>query len=743
MIYRFADLELDVGRRQLRRGDKVLELSRLSLDVLLTLVEQAPDLVSYDKIIHQAWGPKRIVTPENLTQRVMMLRRALGDDAKEPVYIDAVRGQGLRLIPEVQRVASPTRQRYPVGHNNKRRVAALAVVLILAAVGYLVIRHGGAALDQQREGELAPSAITAEMAYIPAAGPALAVLPFVNMSGNPANEYLGDGIAEEIINELVQQTPLPVVARTSSFQFKGQQLDGRDIAERLDASHLLEGSVRKSDQRIRITAQLVDVSTGYHLWSEQYDRPLADMLDIQTEIAVRIVDEIQRQLQNESVPFASELAGPVSISGRGSTEPAAYEAYLQGLQHLHRALPNDLALALAHFERATQLDPGFFAAWKSLIDAQLLATSFPLLLQNFRTAYDRIEEWLAIARPLHPDSAYLDMVAGAMRALNHFEWKQGLARMERALPRLQDDAEALAFAGMTFLTVTYQELGAELLERAYLLDPHSPSVQMGLSWALFFSNRHKDAIELLDSKGNEYIKAATAAQIDFAMADVDELVRHVRIARRYVDADFPAMRSLETLLTTLRGDEARAREMSETLFEQMAEQPIMLGWGPRSEERVHDLYELSFEQRQPVLVFWALDPTIPKQPDSPLFHYIERQNLHQLPRDKTTQLFVLNEAEREAVLSSELQISTRELERFLGNYGSGFRAISIELRDDRLYYSRRYFEGSAAYMGNNTFKSLLEPDMQMQFFENESGEIDLCVWRWGQMTHYSYRRKQT
>lgn len=127
-------------------------------------------------------------------------------------------------------------------------------------------------------------------------GPTVAVLPFLNIGNNPDNDYLSDGISEEIINALVQQTNLPVVAHTSSFQFKDQAMDSKEIGKRLNASHLLEGSVRKSGATIRITAQLIDAPTGFHLWSNQYDRSIDDLFVIQTEIAGSIVDKIKLQL---------------------------------------------------------------------------------------------------------------------------------------------------------------------------------------------------------------------------------------------------------------------------------------------------------------------------------------------------------------------------------------------------------------------------------------------------------------
>ena len=245
VVYEFGDLKLDVERRELHRGDDAIKLTRLSFAMLQLLVEAAPRLLSHDEVIDGVWGADRVITPENLSQRLTQLRKALGDDVQNPSYIESVHGQGLRLIPDVRRVPHASDAALESASQDARQesrskpeVAARrplapwigAAALVLAGIALVFIDF------PPRE---APSG---EYAASPGA---VAVLPFVNMSDDPGNEYFSDGVSEEIMNALVRHTELPIIARTSTFQFKDQALDTREIGDILGATHLLEGSVRK------------------------------------------------------------------------------------------------------------------------------------------------------------------------------------------------------------------------------------------------------------------------------------------------------------------------------------------------------------------------------------------------------------------------------------------------------------------------------------------------------------------
>jgi TolB-like protein/tRNA A-37 threonylcarbamoyl transferase component Bud32 len=193
--------------------------------------------------------------------------------------------------------------------------------------------------------------------------PSIAVLAFANLSADRENEYFSDGLAEEIINALNRIDGLRVAARTSSFSFKGKSAEIADIAKRLNVRHVLEGSVRKAGSRVRVTAQLVDASSGYHLWSERYDRQLEDIFDVQDEIARSIADRLKVALAVEGTARLVKVA---------TNNMEAYQHYLKGRAMLYRRGPW-IARALESFQRAVDLDPNYAQAWAGVADAYTTA----------------------------------------------------------------------------------------------------------------------------------------------------------------------------------------------------------------------------------------------------------------------------------------------------------------------------------------------------------------------------------
>ena len=312
MRYRVGDLVLDTGTRQVNRGNKTLKLGALTFDLLLSLVESAPDLVTYDELAEQVWQG-RPVTPETITQRAKMLRDALSEDAAEPRYLESIRGRGYRLIADVESLSAET---------TRKPARRVIYFLAITAVALLAALYLAARLPDED-----PT-------------PSVAVLPFVDMTDSGDQQYLADGIAEELINELAGLSGLHVVSRTSSFTFRGENEDLKAIGDALGVSAVLEGSVRRSQGDIRITVQLIDVTRDKHLWSDTFDRKQEDIFAIQEEIATAVAGVLGVTLG---------VGGVNDFWGAGTRSFAAYEAYLK-----------------RQYELATELDPEYAAAWGRL-----------------------------------------------------------------------------------------------------------------------------------------------------------------------------------------------------------------------------------------------------------------------------------------------------------------------------------------------------------------------------------------
>lgn len=758
LIYQFSDLQLDVGRRQLFRGDAVIKLTKLSFEVLRVLVQASPNVVSYEDLIRQAWGEKRIVTPENVAQRILMLRQSLGDDASNPKYVEGVRGQGLRLIPEVSRFVpedgvvdrgvvgvSQTADIARKGYLRSRYLHYLAFGLTLTlAIVVAVKRPGIDPAAKTAEDELRPSdqgqfhEERSNVAVPPIdliTVPTIAVLPFVNMSDDPANEYFSDGVSEEIINTLVKQTRLPVIARTSSFQFKDQAIDGKVIGELLAASHLLEGSVRKSGRRVRVTAQLIDSASGVHLWSEQYDRQIDDLLEIQTEIAFQIVGEIRAQIDLAVDRRVPEIVGARIDVSPGKVHPEAYEAYLKGLMHRNRMLPDDIARALEYFAEACELDPTFAEAWKARIATQLLATGWKFLVTSHAQAYDNIETWLATIMPAEADNPEVKALHGVILAMNHYRWTEGLQEVEEALPYLDNKPGMLGYLAGIYFWLGQIERAVELMEQSSRLDPYDFAKKAALGSWYSILGRQREGDAMLEQGADTYMGVMEAGLQSFMRGNTTELDKNLRMARSFVRPDHPAIVSLESFYLLLKDDRQAAEELTRPLLDNMREQTVALGYLAIPNKRLADVYAMAEQQRQPIIGYWLLNGAR----DEIIAPYWEKLKLDELPEAGRGRTGLWTEAQRQELIETERLLSAESLRRFVGTYKASGQRIEITMVDGRLHHRRRYGAGWLIAAEEGRFLGFDENDFSVKFLANEEGVYDLCIWTVGQLSWYGYR----
>ena len=317
-----------------------------------------------------------------------------------------------------------------------------------------------------------------------AEAPSIAVLPFTSMSADVDNEYFSDGVTEELINALTQLDGLQVAARTSSFSFKGRPVEIGEIARRLHVRHLLQGSVRRAAGRVRVMVQLVDASNGFQIWSERFDRDLADIFDVQDEIARAIVRRLK-------VEFAIEDA--TRLVKVTTTNMEAYQAYLQGRAMLYRRGPW-IAKALESFKRAVELDERYAQAWAGLADAQTV-----LCYSGYDRPDHRMPEALAAAtRALELDPGSAE--AHTALACASLMWERDFAKAEReflhALALNPKYVQARCWYGLFFLqwTVSRLDEGLAQARQAFESDPLSAYATMVLSFALGTVGRAEPAL---------------------------------------------------------------------------------------------------------------------------------------------------------------------------------------------------------------------------------------------------------
>ena len=344
-------------------------------------------------------------------------------------------------------------------------------------------------LDAWRRGRDIHLAGAAEPKVVPqpaAATPSVAVLPFIDLAGDKEKEYFGDGLADEIITALARVPGLRVTARTSSFAFRGKDQDIRKIASSLNAGAILEGSVRRSGSRIRVTAQLINAADGYHLWSQAYDREMAEIFGIQEDVSRAIVEALRIR-----------LVGAVRPAHRRAADPEAYRLWLKGRYHCIRHTPDELLRSRAFFTQSAALDPSFPPAWLGIAESWWQCAAFGLESPREAVSIGR----LAVARTLELDesSGEAHAMLGIYSGLHDFDWAAAEREFNLAVDLGPTSPEVHLKRAAYLLEPTARVAEAEAeLETALELDPLSPVVLTYLGQCLMFERRYEEAIERLE-----------------------------------------------------------------------------------------------------------------------------------------------------------------------------------------------------------------------------------------------------
>lgn len=309
----------------------------------------------------------------------------------------------------------------------------------------------------------------------------IAVLPFANMSGDPENEYFGDGLAEELLNALVRVDGLRVAARTSSFEYKGQNLDVRRIGEALDVAAVLEGSVRRVGDRVRVTAQLIRAEDGFHLWSETYDRTMDDIFALQDEISLAIVDALRVTLG------ASEREAVVT---HATTNVAALEAYMRGRFEMNKRTGASLRLAVEYFEDAVEADSEYARAYSGLADSWILMSGYAGTAEE--ESNTRAEEYARRALELDPDLAEANASLGLVLR-NQGDVDGSIPLLERATQLNASYSPAFHWLGLSYSQAGRLQDALRVARRAVEIDPQYLTAKRALAGLLRDLGRHDEA----------------------------------------------------------------------------------------------------------------------------------------------------------------------------------------------------------------------------------------------------------
>jgi TolB-like protein/Tfp pilus assembly protein PilF len=334
-------------------------------------------------------------------------------------------------------------------------------------------------------------------------GQSVAVLPFMNMSSDPENEFFSDGITEELINVLTRVNGLQVTARTSSFAFKGENRDIREIGEKLGVATVLEGSVRRSGDRVRITAQLIDASNGYHLFSKSYDRELLNIFETQDELAQTIVEELRDRLEEEEAPPTEEEPAE-TMDAEVEGEPAvdhhphahfhdteAYTEHLKGVHSYKKWTPEGARGAVRHFQESIRMDPQCALPYSGMASAYTFLAALGQMPPQ--DAYARAREAAEKALELEDDRAEPHAAMAVVLLFHDWDFQGAYRHFQKALTLTPGAAPLRQHYAMYLLAVGEVEAAEEEMETAVQLDPLSSPIRAGLGQALLHGRKFKEA----------------------------------------------------------------------------------------------------------------------------------------------------------------------------------------------------------------------------------------------------------
>jgi TolB-like protein/Flp pilus assembly protein TadD len=536
---------LDVSRYQLTCAGKPVRMERIPMDLLILLVRENGRLVSRDEIIERLWGKNVFFDTDNsINTAIRKIRRALGEDPEKPRYIETVLGKGYRIKSRTDPATGITSPHVEV---ERPRIM-------------------------------------------------LAVLPFENLSGDPGQEYFSDGLTEETIMRFGKMSPhrLGVIARTSSMAYKRTDKSVFQIGQELGVDYVLEGSVRREPDRVRVTAQLVRVRDQIHLWAENFDRPSQSILDIHGEVGAAIAAHVQLELTPQ---------GERQLRNQRPVDQEAHDHYLHGRYHWARLTPPELLKAAEYFRKATQCDSEYALAYSGLADTLSAAITSEMPPQD---AFPEAKAAIARALALDPDSAEAHNADATIKFWFDWDFDGAEAATRKAISLNSNYSLAHLYLAHVLSNVGRHDEALETIQQARVLDPFSLLTNTMYGQFLYHAGQLEASIEqfraTLDMEWRFWIAHICLAKSYEQQGMYSEALAACDAAWEFSGGNSEAL-SLAGYVHAVSGEKAKAEAKVQQLLQQKAKRYVppysvaLVFAGLRETETALQWLEQAFEDR--------------------------------------------------------------------------------------------------------------------------------------------------
>jgi len=624
-IVRFGVFEVDLKACELRKHGFRIKLAEQPFQVLAFLLERPGEIVTREELRDRLWpGDTFVDFDHGLNNAVMRVREVLLDSSEHPRYVETVPRRGYRFVAPVEETSVPppvpatielegastspgsSASKPALAHTisehpgvprwfTSRLAAAIAIVVVGLAALLVFTIHARNVTTNQANATRSTS---------------LVVLPLENLSGDKDQDYFADGMTDELIANLAKIRSLHVISRSTAMTYKGTRKPLSEIARELNVDAVVEGTVMRVGSRVRITAELVQVSTDHHLWADTYESQMGDVLALQNRVSAAIVNEIRINLTPEE---RERLAKTPAVA------PEAYENYLKGLYYWNKRSDENLTRAIGYFERATQLDPNYALAYAGLSDCYAIISAEIFGTMPASEAAPKAGAAAGRALELDPTLAEAQTSLATEKFNYEWDWSGAAQGFERAIGLNPSYATAYQRYSLYLIAIGRAQDSFAQIQKARELDPLSLSINFSLGWRLYMARQYdaaitqlKDTLEMDPSYELPHLVAGQAYEQkgNYALA-IPELRKAVELSR-----GTPLMVSALAHAYARSGNRAEAEKLLAQLQAKSMNQYVSpyyfaivcVGLG-RTEEAL-DWLEKAFGDRSNGLVFLKVEPEL-------------------------------------------------------------------------------------------------------------------------------------